>query len=84
LTPDALLSACNKGYEPDIPDVFNDIAPLAAKLREIEPMKHALYRHAVSVIVARADLLKRSSRQFGFNDMLQRCVQQSVGRMRLH
>lgn len=72
LTPDALLSACNKGYEPDIPAVFNDIAPLAAQLREIEPMKHALYRHAVSVIVARAELLKRSSRQFGFNDMLQR------------
>lgn len=72
LTPDGLRNACNKGYELELPEVFGDIAPLAAKLREIEPMKHVLYRHAVSVIVARADALKRNSRQFGFNDMLQR------------
>ncbi|WP_423679795.1 exodeoxyribonuclease V subunit beta [Undibacterium sp. WLHG33] len=72
LTPDGLRSACNKGYEPQIPEIFNDIAPLAEKLGEIEPIKHVLYRHAVSVIVARADALKRNSRQFGFNDMLQR------------
>ena len=43
-----------------------------AALKAIEPLTHALYRHAASSIARRMAELKLRSRQFGFADMLER------------
>ncbi|MFZ6864736.1 exodeoxyribonuclease V subunit beta [Undibacterium sp. Ji67W] len=70
--PDALVAACNKGYEVVVPGIFDRIAPLQEALSQIEPIAHILCRHAVSMVSARIDELKSQQRQFGFKDMLQR------------
>jgi len=70
--PDALVAACNKGYEVVVPGIFDRIAPLQEALSQIEPIAHILCRHAVSMVAARIDELKSQQRQFGFKDMLQR------------
>ncbi|MBC3884782.1 exodeoxyribonuclease V subunit beta [Undibacterium griseum] len=79
LTPEALLAACNKNYRPQIPDDFARIAPLAQALQQLEPLRHALCRHAVTAIQQRLELLKSHRRQFGFSDMLERLKQALTG-----
>jgi hypothetical protein len=72
LTPDGIEDAFSKDFSAVVPDCFDAIAPLKAALDQIEPLSHALYRHAVGVIAARMAELKQRSRQFGFADMLDR------------
>ncbi|MBY0240587.1 MAG: exodeoxyribonuclease V subunit beta, partial [Burkholderiaceae bacterium] len=72
LTPDGLLDACAKGYAPVIPDDFDAIVRLKAGLDALEPLEYALYRHAALAIARRMEELKRTARQFGFADMLDR------------
>ncbi|UGQ49000.1 exodeoxyribonuclease V subunit beta [Massilia endophytica] len=72
LTPEGIADACARDFTPSIPADFDAVAPLAEALAAIEPLKHALYRHAAAVIARRIDELKRRNRQFGFADMLER------------
>ncbi|QNA89459.1 UvrD-helicase domain-containing protein [Massilia sp. Dwa41.01b] len=55
-----------------VPDCFAGTAPLKAGLDAMEPVKHALVRHAATHIAARIAELKARNRQFGFADMLAR------------
>jgi exodeoxyribonuclease V beta subunit len=79
LAPDGLLDACAKGYTPAIPADFDAIPPLKAALDQLEPLEHALYRHAALAIARRMEELKRNARQFGFADMLDRLQQALQG-----
>lgn len=79
LGPDGLLDACAKGYAPSIPADFDEVPRLRAALEELEPLKHALYRHAALAIARRMEELKRNARQFGFADMLDRLQQALQG-----
>ncbi|MGO4377328.1 exodeoxyribonuclease V subunit beta [Pseudoduganella sp. RAF19] len=72
LTREGIADACAKGFAPEIPDDFDAIAPLAEALNKIQPLSHALYRHAAATINRRMEELKRQKRQFGFADMLER------------
>src|SRR6185369_10714508 len=72
LTREGIADACAKGFAPEIPDDFDAIAPLAEALSKIQPLSHALYRHAAATINRRMEELKRQKRQFGFADMLER------------
>jgi exodeoxyribonuclease V beta subunit len=72
LTPDGILDACSKDFSTTVPECFDATAGLLEALKAIEPLSHALYRHAASSIARRMAELKRRSRQFGFADMLQR------------
>ncbi|MQA40782.1 exodeoxyribonuclease V subunit beta [Rugamonas aquatica] len=72
LTPYGLEDAYAKGYTATIPDDFDTIEPLKKALEDIEPLSHALYRHAAGAVANRMDELKKRSRQFGFADMLDR------------
>jgi len=72
LTKEGIADACAKGFTPAIPDDFDAIAPLAAALGTIQPLSHALYKHAAATIARRMEELKRQKRQFGFADMLER------------
>ncbi|NRR32019.1 exodeoxyribonuclease V subunit beta [Oxalobacteraceae bacterium] len=72
LTPDGILDACAKGFVTTVPEDFEAVAPLYEKLKAIEPLAHALYRHAAAAVARRMDELKRRSHQFGFADMLDR------------
>jgi exodeoxyribonuclease V beta subunit len=72
LTPPGLEDAFSKGYTANIPDDFDTIEPLKKALDEIEPLSHALYRHAAASVALRMAELKKRSRQFGFADMLDR------------
>jgi exodeoxyribonuclease V beta subunit len=72
LTPYGLEDAFSKGYTAVIPDDFDAIEPLRKALDDIEPLSHALYRHAAAAVARRMDELKRRGRQFGFADMLDR------------
>jgi exodeoxyribonuclease V beta subunit len=74
LTTDGIRTACKKGFDPDIPDVFDAMTDLRAGLDALEPLKHALLRHAAARIAARIEELKRRNRQFGFADMLARLM----------
>jgi exodeoxyribonuclease V beta subunit len=73
LTPDGISDALTKDFTGTVvPDCFDGIAALKEALAQIEPLSHALYRHAVGVIAARMAELKQRNRQFGFADMLDR------------
>ncbi|MBC7456564.1 MAG: exodeoxyribonuclease V subunit beta [Massilia sp.] len=72
LTPDGILDACSKGYLADAPACFEHTTDLWEALKAIEPLAHALHRHAASSIARRMDELKRRNRQFGFADMIER------------
>ena len=72
LTPDGILDAFSKGFSADIPDCFEGTSQLWEALKAIDPVAHALHRHAASSIARRMMELKRRSRQFGFADMLER------------
>jgi len=72
LTPDGIANAFSKDFSAAVPDCFDHTAALKAALEEIEPMAHALLRHAACNIARRMIDLKRRNRQFGFADMLAR------------
>ncbi|WP_426207874.1 exodeoxyribonuclease V subunit beta [Massilia sp. TWP1-3-3] len=72
LTPDGILDACSKGFGVDIPACFTFTTDLWEALKAIDPVAHALHRHAACSIARRMAELKKKSRQFGFADMLER------------
>jgi exodeoxyribonuclease V beta subunit len=72
LTPDGIIDAYAKDFDAEVPDCFEHTGALKAALDEIEPMAHALLRHAACNIARRMIDLKRRNRQFGFADMLAR------------
>jgi len=72
LTSAGLIDACAKGFAPDIPADFDEVAPLRRALDAIEPLRHHILRHAAATIAARMEELKRQQRLFGFADMLER------------
>jgi exodeoxyribonuclease V beta subunit len=72
LTPDGIIDAYAKDFDAAVPACFEGTAALKAALDEIEPMAHALLRHAACNIARRMMDLKRRNRQFGFADMLAR------------
>lgn len=72
LTPDGIADAFSKGFCADIPDCFNFTTDLWEALKAIDPVAHALQRHAAASIARRMAELKKRSRQFGFADMLER------------
>jgi exodeoxyribonuclease V beta subunit len=72
LTPDGIIDACAKDFDAAVPECFEHTQALKQALDEIEPMAHALLRHAACNIARRMIDLKRRNRQFGFADMLAR------------
>jgi len=72
LTPTGIEDAFSKDFSAAIPDDFDAFALLKPALDAIEPLDHALYRHAAAAIARRMSELKKRSRQFGFADMLDR------------
>ncbi|CUI03586.1 Exodeoxyribonuclease V beta chain [Janthinobacterium sp. CG23_2] len=72
LTPDGITDAFSKGFSCDIPPCFDTTTELWEALKAIDPLAHALYRHAAFHIARRMMELKRRKRQFGFADMLER------------
>jgi exodeoxyribonuclease V beta subunit len=72
LSVEGILGACKKGFTPEIPPGFDAIGELRAALDALEPVRHALLRHAAARIAQRIEELKRRKRQFGFADMLAR------------
>ncbi|MFZ6849864.1 exodeoxyribonuclease V subunit beta [Undibacterium sp. RuRC25W] len=79
LNPTALMAACNKGYEISVPEIFERFPSLQLALEKIEPIAHTLYRHAVTSVSSRIELLKSQQKQFGFNDLLSRLKQALTG-----
>jgi exodeoxyribonuclease V beta subunit len=72
LTVEGIEDAFSKNFSAAVPDDFDAILPLKEALRDIEPLAHALYRHAAAAVADRMAELKKRSRQFGFADMLDR------------
>jgi exodeoxyribonuclease V beta subunit len=72
LTPDGIAQAFSRDFCADVPDTFGCTETLRAALAAIEPVAHALARHAASHIARRMAELKQKNRQFGFTDMLLR------------
>ncbi len=72
LTPEGLEDAFSKGFSVAIPPCFDCTLDLRTALLAIDPLAHALYRHAAANIARRMAELKRRNRQFGFADMLER------------
>jgi len=72
LTPHGLEDAFGTGFHAVVPDCFNCTQELRAALDAIEPLGHALLRHAAGHIARRMAELKARNRQFGFADMLVR------------
>jgi exodeoxyribonuclease V beta subunit len=72
LTPDGILDACSKGFSVAIPECFEHTTDLWEALKAIDPVAHALQRHAACSIARRMAALKKEKRQFGFADMLER------------
>ncbi|MCA1248754.1 exodeoxyribonuclease V subunit beta [Massilia sp. MS-15] len=72
LCPDGIVDAFSKDFVAEVPDCFGFTTPLREALGRLQPLSHALLRHAASHIAARMRELKASRRQFGFADMLQR------------
>jgi exodeoxyribonuclease V beta subunit len=72
LTPEGIVDAFSKDFSAEVPDCFDGTAALQASLAAIDPIGHALLRHAAGHIGARMQELKRRNRQFGFADMLER------------
>lgn len=72
LAPAGLEDAFGSGFQAEVPDCFGRTEELAAALAAIEPLGHALLRHAAGHIARRMLELKATKRQFGFADMLVR------------
>jgi exodeoxyribonuclease V beta subunit len=72
LTPDGITDACSKDFSVAIPPCFEATTDLWEALKAIDPLSHALHRHAAAGIAGRMALLKRRNHQFGFADMLER------------
>jgi exodeoxyribonuclease V beta subunit len=72
LTPEGIIDAFSKDFQADVPDCFGCTDELREALLAIEPLSHALARHAASHIARRMAELKQRNRQFGFADMLAR------------
>ena len=72
LTPDGISDAFSKGFGAAIPECFDCTTDLWDALKAIDPLAHALHRHAASSIARRMAELKKRSHQFGFADMLER------------
>ncbi|KQQ36151.1 exodeoxyribonuclease V beta chain [Duganella sp. Leaf126] len=72
LTPDGIVDAFAKDSHAAVPDDFDAVAALRTALDELEPLAHALYRHAAGSVALRMAELKQRNRQFGFADMLNR------------
>ena len=72
LTPSGIEDAFSKDFSTEVPACFDDTAALQAALGALDPIAHALLRHAAGHIGARMQELKRRNRQFGFADMLER------------
>ena len=72
LTPWGIEDAYAKHFSAAVPDDFDAVETLKAALDEIEPLAHALYRHAAAAVADRMAELKKRTRQFGFADMLDR------------
>lgn len=72
LTTEGVEDAFAKNFSTAVPDDFEATLPLKFALAELEPLSHALYRHAAATVAARMAELKKRSRQFGFADMLDR------------
>jgi exodeoxyribonuclease V beta subunit len=72
LTPDGITDAFSKGVSLPIPACFDATTDLWEALKQLDPLAHALYRHAAASIARRMAQLKQRNRQFGFADMLER------------
>jgi len=72
LRPEGIEDAFSKDFSAQVPDAFEHTRALKEGLDAIEPLTHALLRHAASHIARRMAELKRRNRQFGFADMLVR------------
>ncbi|MEW7847822.1 exodeoxyribonuclease V subunit beta [Massilia aurea] len=72
LTPGGIEDAFSKDFSSEVPACFDDTAALQAALGALDPIAHALLRHAAGRVKARMQELKRRNRQFGFADMLER------------
>jgi exodeoxyribonuclease V beta subunit len=72
LAPEGLQDTFGKGFTAAIPACFDQTDALKEALAEIEPLAHALVRHATVQISARIAQLKAGKHQFGFADMLER------------
>ena len=72
LTPHGIEDAFSKGFSAEVPGCFDGTEALRAALDAIDPLAHALLRHAAGHIAARMAELKQRTRQFGFADMLVR------------
>jgi exodeoxyribonuclease V beta subunit len=72
LTPQGIADAFSRDFSAEVPACFEHTEALKEALDEIEPMAHALLRHAACNIARRMIDLKRRNRQFGFADMLAR------------
>ncbi|TFW31176.1 exodeoxyribonuclease V subunit beta [Massilia horti] len=79
LTPDGIVDAFSKDFQAEVPDCFDGTSALCQALQAIEPLSHALVRHAASHIARRMAELKRKNRQFGFADMLARLKDALLG-----
>lgn len=72
LTPHGIADAFSRDFSAEVPACFEHTEALKEALDGIEPMAHALLRHAACNIARRMIDLKRRNRQFGFADMLAR------------
>jgi len=72
LTPHGIADAFSKDFSAEVPACFGATEALRAALDAIDPLAHALLRHAAGHIAARMAELKARTRQFGFADMLAR------------
>jgi exodeoxyribonuclease V beta subunit len=72
LGTEGLTEAFSKNFSADVPACFDCTRELRAALEAIEPLSHALVRHAAGHIARRTAELKEQRRQFGFADMLAR------------
>ena len=72
LTPHGIMDAFSKDFSAEVPACFDGTEALRAALDAIDPLSHALLRHAAGHIAARMAELKQRTRQFGFADMLAR------------
>jgi exodeoxyribonuclease V beta subunit len=72
LTPEGIEGAFSKDFSAEVPECFAHTESLHRALDAIEPISHALLRHAAGHIARRMAELKRRNRQFGFADMLAR------------
>ncbi|HEU4851767.1 MAG TPA: exodeoxyribonuclease V subunit beta [Telluria sp.] len=72
LTPDGIADAFSANFSAEIPECFDEFAPLKECLEAIEPARHAYMRHACAHVSRRMAELKSRRRQFGFADMLER------------